>query len=126
MGVLGNGSPFRLMVLVVEPGSLGESENTYGEQRRDLVLVETADHLRGVAGPADLLARIEPARFGMTVFDSELESIEQAWSRFESAFRPHRIRAGMATFSADRPATLETLLEEAVRSLAPNAFAMRT
>jgi len=116
----------RLMVLVIEPGSLGEIETTYGEQRRDLVLVETADHLRGVAGPADLLARIEPARFGMTVFDTELESIEQAWSRIESAFCQHRIRAGTAIFSADWPATLETLLEEAVRSLAPNAFAMRT
>jgi hypothetical protein len=88
--------------------------------------VETADHLRGVAGPADLLARIEPARFGMTVFDTELESIEQAWSRIEGAFCQHRIRAGAAIFSADRPATLETLLEEAVRGLAPNAFAMRT
>jgi PleD family two-component response regulator len=116
----------RLMVLVIEPGSVGEIETTYGEQRRDLVLVETADHLRGVAGPADLLARIEPARFGMTVFDTEMESIEQAWSRMEGVFLQHRIRAGIAIFSADRPATLETLLEEAVRALAPNAFAMHT
>jgi len=116
----------RLMVLVVEPGSLGEIETTYGEQRRDLLLMETADQLRGVAGPADLLARIESARFGMTVFDTELESIEHAWLRFESAFGQHRIRAGRAIFSADRPATLETLLEEAACGLAPNAFAMRT
>src|SRR5665213_439496 len=53
----------RLMVMVAGIPA------TNNEQQRDLALIETADRLRGMASPADLLARIEPARFGMTIFD---------------------------------------------------------
>jgi PleD family two-component response regulator len=115
-----------LMVMVAEPNNLGEIVTAYGEQRRDLALIETADHLRSLAGPADLLARIEPTRFGMTVFDTEAESVEAAWARIHDVLLQHRILVGAAIFSNDQPATLDELLERAARELIPTALAMRT
>ena len=41
----------RLMVMVAEPKNLGEIATAYGEQRRDLALVEAADHLRSPRRP---------------------------------------------------------------------------
>lgn len=116
----------RLMVLVAEPKNLGEIVTAYGEQRRDLTLVEAADHLRSLAGPADVLARIESTRFGITIFDTEVESVEVAWARIHAALLQHRIQVGAAIFSADHPATLDALLDQATADLAPNALAMRT
>jgi PleD family two-component response regulator len=110
----------RLLVLVAE------IPVTDDEQCRDLVLVETADHLRAVAGPADILARIEPTRLAITIFDTEAESIEAAHARINAALRPHRIRTGAAIFSPDRPTTLDGLLEQAGTNLSPNVLAMRT
>ena len=110
----------RLLVMVAEIAA------GYGDQRRDLALVEAADHLRSLAGPADLLARIECTRFGMTIFDTEVESVEEAWSRIHKALRQHRIQLGAAIFSAHHPATLDALLEQAVNDLAPAALAMRS
>jgi PleD family two-component response regulator len=115
----------RLMVMVAEPKNLGEIVTAYGEQRRDLALVETADHLRSLAGPSDVLARIEPTRFGISIFDTEVESVEAAWARIHGALLQHRIQVGAAIFSADRPATLDTLLEQAAADLAPTALAMQ-
>jgi PleD family two-component response regulator len=108
----------RLMVMVAD------LPETYDEQKRDLALVEAADYLRGAAGPADLLARIECTRFGITIFDTEAEPLEAARTRFRAALRQHRIRIGAAIFSTDRPVALDALLEQAVRNLAPNALAM--
>lgn len=116
----------RLMVMVAEPKNLGEIATAYGEQRRDLALIEAADHLRSLAGPADLVARIGCTRFGLTVFDTEFESVEAAWSRLHSALLEHRIQAGAAIFAPDSPASLDSLLEQAANDLAPNTFAMRT
>jgi PleD family two-component response regulator len=116
----------RLMVMVAEPKNLGEIVTAYGEQRRDLALIETADQLRTIAGPADLLARIETTRFGMTVFDTDAESVEAAWARIHATLAQHRILVGAAVFSHDQPATLDELLERAGKDLSPNALAMRT
>ena len=116
----------RLMVMVAEPKNLGEFATAYGEQRRDLALVEAADHLRSLAGPADLVARIGSTRFGLAVFDTDFESLEAAWSRIHAALLEHRIQSGAAIFSADHPATLDSLLEQAANDLAPNSLAMRT
>ena len=110
----------RLLVMVAEIAG------GYGEQRRDLALVEAADHLRSLAGPADLLARIECTRFGMTIFDTEVESVEEAWSHIHQALLQHRIQLGAAIFSAHHPDTLDALLEQAVNDLAPAALAMRS
>jgi diguanylate cyclase (GGDEF)-like protein len=116
----------RMMVMVAEPKNLGEIATAYGEQRRDLTLVEAADHLRSLAGPADLLARIGCTRFGLAIFDTDFESVEAAWSRIHAALLEHRIQSGAAIFSADHPATLDSLLEQAANDLAPNTLAMRT
>jgi len=91
------------------------------EQQRDLALVEAADHLRSVAGPSDLLARIGCTRFGMTIVEGEA-----AYAQIRAALRQHRIQTGAAVFSPDDPATLDSLLEQAAGDLSPNALAMRT
>jgi PleD family two-component response regulator len=109
----------RLLVMVAEISSAND------EQRRDLAILEAADHLRSLTGPADLLARIESTRFSITIFDSESESVEAAWARIRAALRQHRIQLGAAIFSSDHPATLDALLEQAVIDLSPNALAMR-
>jgi PleD family two-component response regulator len=110
----------RLIVMVAEiPAGLSE-------QQRDLALVEAADHLRKVAGPSDLLARIGCTRFGMTIFETESKSVEAAYARIRAALRQHRIQTGAAVFSPNDPSTLDALLDQASSDLHPNALAMRT
>jgi diguanylate cyclase (GGDEF)-like protein len=116
----------RWIVMVAEPRNLGEIVTTYGEQRRDLTMVEAADHLRTLAGPADLLGRIETARFAMAIFDTDHESLEAAWARIHSALLQHRILLGASIFSTEHPATLDSLLEQAAKDLSPAAIAMGT
>lgn len=115
----------RLMILVAEPNNLGELVTAFGQQRRDLALVEAADHLRSIAGPTDLVARIGDARFGVAVFETDFESLEEAWVRIHSSALAHRISVGAAIFDGDRPASLDVLLEQAALDLSPNALAMR-
>jgi diguanylate cyclase (GGDEF)-like protein len=115
----------RLMVLVAEPKNLSAITATYGEQRRDLTLIEAADHLRGLIGPADLLARITETHFALTVFDTDVEPVEAAWARFHSTAGAHRIGIGAAIFDAAHPASLEVLIDQAESDLAPAAFAVR-
>jgi diguanylate cyclase (GGDEF)-like protein len=114
----------RLMILVAEPKNLTELASTFGDQRRDLALVEAADHLRSIAGPTDLVARIGDTRFGVAIFETDVESLEEAWARIHSGALTHRISVGAAIFAADRPATLDVLLEQAALDLAPNALAI--
>jgi diguanylate cyclase (GGDEF)-like protein len=116
----------RLMVMIAEPENLSEIASAYGEQKCDLAVIEAADHLRSVAGPADLLARIGGTCFGISIFDTETEPLEAAHARIHATLRQHRIRSGAAIFSPDHPATLETLLAQAATDLSPNALAMRT
>jgi diguanylate cyclase (GGDEF)-like protein len=115
----------RLMILVAEPRDLGEFASVFGEQRRDLALVEAADHLRSIAGPTDLVARIGDMRFGVAVFETDVESLEEVWARIHSGALSHRISVGASIFDADRPSSLDLLLEQAALDLAPNAFAMQ-
>jgi diguanylate cyclase (GGDEF)-like protein len=115
----------RLMVMVAEPKSLTEIAAAYGEQRRDLTLIETADHLRGLARSTDLLARIEETRFGLALFDTDTEPVEDAWVRCHGAAAERRILIGAAIFDPERPATLEALLDQAVLDLTPAALTMR-
>jgi len=88
-----------------------------------LQVLEAAERLRSIAAPADLLARIDSARFAMTIFDAEPESIEAARTRIQTALRPHRIQLGYAIFTPDHPATLDALLEQATHSKASQASA---
>jgi len=115
----------RLMVLVAEPKNLAAITAAYGDQRRDLALIETADHLRALAGPADLIARITETRFALTIFDTDVEPVEAAWARFHSTAGAHRIGIGAAIFDAAHPASLEALIDQAEYDLAPAAFAAR-
>jgi PleD family two-component response regulator len=115
----------RLMVMVAEPKSLSEIASAYGEHRRDLALVEAADHLRTLVGPTDLLGRLGETRFGLAIFDTGLESVEEIWARIHSSAAGHRILIGAAIFDADRPASLEALLDQAILDLTPSALAMR-
>jgi PleD family two-component response regulator len=88
---------------------------------QDLAVLEAADRLRSLASPTDLLARIDPARFAMTIFDAEPESLETARTRIQSALRSHRIQLGSAIFSPDHPTTLDALMEHAAQSKAAHA-----
>lgn len=106
----------RMMVIVAE----------IGRSHDDLFVVEAADHLRCIATPADILARIDAARFGITVFDTDAESLEAAAARLQAAMREHHIQIGTAIFTPDHPATLDALLEQAIANLNPNALAMST
>jgi diguanylate cyclase (GGDEF)-like protein len=115
----------RLMILVAEPKCLAEIASAYGEQRRDLTLVEAADHLRSIAGPTDLVARIGATRFGIVSFDTDIESLEETWARVHAAALSHNILIGAAIFDGDHPASLDVLLEQAALDLAPSALAMR-
>jgi two-component system, cell cycle response regulator len=114
----------RLMVLVAEPKNLAAVTAAYGDQRRDLTLIEAADHLRGLMGPADLVARITETRFALTIFDTDVEPVEAAWARFHLAAAAHRIGIGAAIFDAVHPASLEVLIDQAESDLAPAAFAV--
>ena len=115
----------RLMVLVAEPKNLSAITAAYGDQRRDLALIETADHLRGLAGPADLVARITETHFALTVFDTDVEPVEAVWARFHSTAGAHRIGIGAAIFDATHPASLEVLIDQAESDLAPAALTVR-
>ena len=116
----------RLMVLVAEPKNLGAITAAYGDQRRDLTFIEAADHLRGLVGPADLLARITETHFALTIFDTDVEPVEAAWARFHSLAGAHRIGIGAAIFDAAHPASIDVLLDQAESDLAPATFAVRT
>lgn len=113
----------RLMILIAEPRNLSELAASFGNQRRDLALVETADHLRSIAGATDLVARIGEKRFGIAVFETDIESLEQAWARIHAAADAHRISIGCAIFDSNRPVSLDVLLEQAALDLRPGAMA---
>jgi GGDEF domain-containing protein len=109
----------RWMVLVAEIPQSGV------EQQMDLSLVEAADHLRSIASPCDVLGRIDSRRLGMTIFNTDVESLEAAWTRIQKALHSHGIRIGAAIFSPDHPTTVEALIEKATSDLYPHALAMR-
>lgn len=113
----------RMMVLIAEPNHLAELAASYGDQRRDLALVEAADHLRSIAGATDLVARIGEKRFGIAIFETDIESLEQAWARIHAATEAHRMRIGCAIFDASRPVSLDVLLHQAALDLVPQTMA---
>ncbi len=109
----------RWMLLLAEPRHLTGVTETNGEQRRDLELVDTADALRAIASAVDTLARIGGRRFAMTIFDSELETLEEAWMRIRAAAAQRRIEVGVSIFDRQRPVTLDVMVEHAELDLAP-------
>jgi diguanylate cyclase (GGDEF)-like protein len=116
----------RMMLVIAEPRNLTQLVNVFGEQRRDLALVETADHLLGISGPTDLIARIGETRFGMAIFETGLETLEAAWGRLHAATEAHRIMMGVAMFDPETPVSLEVLLEQASMDMTPNVLFARS
>ena len=98
----------RYLVIVVKPSAPAPAS-----QRRDLALVETADHLCSLVGPTGLSGRLSETHFALTFFDHPSETVEAAWSRVQSAASTWALRMGMAVFDAGNPASLEALLEQA-------------
>jgi diguanylate cyclase (GGDEF)-like protein len=111
----------RLMIVMAEARTIPDA-TALGEQRRDLALVETADQLRSIATPTDLVARIGDSRFAMSIFETEIETLEQAWTRIRNCIQPHRLAIGAAIFDPDSPVPLDVLFERAAADLAPKSF----
>lgn len=107
----------RWMLLFAEPRNLVEITLALGEQRRDLELVKAADQLRRIVTPADLVARIGDRHFAIGVFDSELESVEEAWARIRTSAAEHRIEVGASIFDSSRPTSLDAMMEQALSDL---------
>jgi DNA-binding NarL/FixJ family response regulator len=112
----------RMLILVaerVEPAALDDAQGgrTQGQQRRDLALVEAADGLRGLAGPAALVARLGHSRFGLAAFDTEAESVEEIRARLHTATTDGKIAFGSAVFDPQHPVSLDALLERAANGL---------
>jgi DNA-binding NarL/FixJ family response regulator len=106
----------RMMILVAEPAVLDG-----GAQRLDLALVEAADGLRGLAGPAALVARLSHSRFGLSAFDTEAEPVEEIRSRVHTAAIDGKIALGAAMFDPQHPVSLDALLEQAALNLRPRS-----
>jgi DNA-binding NarL/FixJ family response regulator len=117
----------KMMVLVAErvehaegatraPGTHNQSD-----QRRDLALVEAADDLRGLAGPAALLARLSHSRFGLAVLDTLAEPVEEIGERVHTAGTDGKLVFGAAVFDPRQPVSLDALLEQAALNLRPPA-----
>jgi diguanylate cyclase (GGDEF)-like protein len=113
----------RWMLLIAVPRNLREIVAAFGDQRRDLELVETADHLRSSASPTDLVARIGAGQFAVSVFDTEIESAEEAWIRIRNAAAERRIDVGGSIFDPSRPLSLDAMLEQAAQDLQPSRHA---
>lgn len=88
-----------------------------GDQRRDLGLVEAADGLRGLAGAAALVARLDHSRFGVAVFDTEAEPVEEIRARLHTAATDGKIAFGTALFDPHHPVSLDALLDQAAKDL---------
>jgi DNA-binding NarL/FixJ family response regulator len=111
----------RWMLLIAEPKDPLLGLDSSGEHRLDLHMVAAADHLRSLAGPTDLVARIGRSRFAMGIFDTEIETLEEAWIRVRSAAAERRFEIGASIFDSARPLSLEAMLIQAARDLLPSS-----
>jgi|SRR5579862_2220868 diguanylate cyclase (GGDEF)-like protein len=107
----------RWMLLIAEPKNLTEIAVAFGDQRRDLELVEAADHLRCMVTPADSLARIGERHFAIGVFDGEIESVEQSRARIRNAAAERRIELGASIFNGQNQLSVDAMIEQAVADL---------
>jgi PleD family two-component response regulator len=94
-------------------------------QECDLALIRIAEQLRAAAGPTDLIARIGEDQFGVVVCETDPLSWDAAWARLQTTSAAAHVTIGAAEFDPERPVTLEALLEQAERELAPVAVAAR-
>jgi PleD family two-component response regulator len=111
----------RLLVIVAEIKDLDALAAAWGDHRRDLELVETADYLRSLAGPTDLTARLNDSTLAISIFETERETVEEAWARLHAATAQRRVTLGAAVFDPLHPLPLERLIDQAFRDLTPRA-----
>jgi DNA-binding NarL/FixJ family response regulator len=116
----------RWMILIAAPRTRGDLSFSFDAQRRDLEMVEMADYLRSTASPTDLMARIGPAQFALAVFDTEIESLEEAWIRVRTSAAERRIDVGASIFDASRPLSLEAMLQQAQDDMLPTRIPERS
>jgi DNA-binding NarL/FixJ family response regulator len=83
------------------------------DQRRDLALIEAADDLRSLAGPAALLARLSHSQFGLAVLDTLAEPVEEIGARLRTAAIDGKLVCGAAVFDPRQPVSLDALIEHA-------------
>ena len=86
-------------------------------QSRDLALIEAADDLRHLAGPAALLARLSHSRFGFAVLDTSAEPVDEIRGRLHAAAADGALAFGAAVFDPQQPVSLEAVLEQAAKDL---------
>ncbi len=111
----------RMMVVLTEVKNLDALAAAYGDHRRDLELVEIADYLRSLAGPADFTARLEDASLAMCIVETDRESLEEVWARLHATTAARRVALGAAVFDPRRPVSLDQLLQRAANDLMPRA-----
>jgi DNA-binding NarL/FixJ family response regulator len=114
----------RILIAAAEP-EMTSHEGLDKQQDRDLALIEAAERLRELTGPLDLLARIGERGFAWAVFETGDRTLENAWARLNGASAALRLNVGAAVFRPESPLSLEELLEQAERELAPVAVAAR-
>ena len=106
----------RVIVVLAEPAVRDETLD------RDLRMIRTAEHLRGLVGSMDLVARIGRDRLAVAILDTDRESAEDVWARMYTASNQRHIALGAAVFDPGKPVGLEDLLERAERDLEPTAM----
>jgi PleD family two-component response regulator len=107
----------RWMLLLAELRDFDSVGEAYGDQRRDMTLVEMAEIFRGLVGPTDQLYRIGACRFALTAFEGESEFLEQTRGRVERALSDQGVAIGSAIFSPVNQANLDDLLGAATALL---------
>lgn len=110
----------KMMILVTERTegvALAHATHHQGDQRRDLGLVEAADDLRRLAGPAALLARLSNSRFGFAVLDTMADPLEAIGARLRTAAADDKLSFGAAVFDPRHSVSLDALLDQASLNL---------
>ena len=110
----------RVILVVAESAARRRPAGSEHTLDRDLELVKTAEQLRDLAGPMDLVARIGHKQLAVAILDTERESAEDVWARMHTESTARRICLGAAVFEPSSPTGLEQLLERAERDLQPS------
>ena len=111
----------KMMIVLAERVERVEAAAVDSVQGRDLALIEAADDLRGLAGPAALLARLSDSRFGLAVLDTLAEPVEEIGARLDTAETSGKLAFGAAVFDPQQPVSLDVLLDQAAQNLGSQA-----
>jgi PleD family two-component response regulator len=116
----------RLLVGIAERTDLKEISASLGPAQRDIAIMESADYLRSLVYPMDLIARVGPGRFGILMWGNTTETLEATTKRLSASVTEAHMRLGTSIFDPNSPQSLDELIESAILNLsAPLAQAMR-